>query len=237
MSRGRSSSSSRGSSSSNRGSSSSSYSRGGSSRGSSYRNSTVIIHSGNSGGYYHNYSHSSTHSKVAIVVLLILFGIIPLFFGFNFLSERLKYKSVTGTAIDNYYDGEWYFTTYEYYVNGQYYKSRSDVGWEIAETEGKQVTIYYLKNAPMSITDEEPGNVGMGIILIIIGGVFVSSGIGIASSMKKKETEPATTATEETMDETPQTPQLTGKVKCPYCGTKYKSENTSCPSCGAANRH
>ncbi|MBR6779275.1 MAG: hypothetical protein IKM43_03940 [Clostridia bacterium] len=238
MSRGSSSSSSRGSSSSSsRGSSRSSWSssRGSSRSWGSSNHTTVII--GGSGGHY-----SGKANPIAWIVILFLIGLMSFTFGVSLASDSNQYGKVYAECVDNDYIGGWYYTTYEYTVNGKEYESRSEEGWEFPETEGKTVEIFYLKDNPNIITEKEPSGSGVGAVLIVVGLICIGVGVLIiVHQVKKKKKAKAeqttdsqsTTDTEPTiLDET--TKQEEQFVRCSYCGSKYDKTATSCPKCGAS---
>ena len=229
MSRGRSSSSGRGSSrsswSSSRGSSRSSW---GSSRS---RGTTIIWHSSSGGSHG---SGSGSFSLLPVAIFLIIFGAIVLFAVVPSIFNSFDYGKVSAVCLENDKIGGWYYTTYEYEVDGVEYTNRSEEGWEFPETIGKNVTIYYLKDDPNVITEQNPGFTTADGIWLVIGIGFVAGGIGLIflnkkiKAQKKLEEASQSQTTEQVLIEKKDT-----KVKCPYCGSSYDNNETSCPNCGS----
>lgn len=238
MGRGR-SSSGRGSSSS-RGFSSSSRSRSSSSLrsrnwGSSH---TIVIIGGNR--VYHSGSGSSSGggAKAVLIIMAILFifiGICTMMVGCDNISESNRYGQVQAEAIDNTLMGGYYYTTYEYTINGTDYTSMSNEGWEYPEVVGKYVNIYYLKSNPNVITELEqessPIPLIIGIVFTGLGATFLIIAIKMKSSKDKDEAPISEIGTYSTSK-----PQVETTVRCPYCGTKHDKNLSSCPNCGAGEK-
>lgn len=236
MGRGRSSSSSRGRSSFGGGRGRSSTSR----RSVRHGGRTTIIIGGNN-----HYSNGRTTKAGCIAggIICLLLGIVVFVAIISGIVDANRYASVKGTCISNEYAGGYYYTTYSYEVDGKSYINRSDVGWELAEDEGKVVTIYYEKDNPNNITEEKPG-MGPGVIIAVscISLIFISFGIALIINgikMKNVEENAGGLSQEETeMEEqeipiAPAAPQEPQEVQCSYCGSKYKKSLSSCPRCGA----
>ena len=240
MSRGRSSSGSRGSSfSSSRGSSRSSsrgFSRSGS-RSSGYRNhssrhTTVFV---GGGGYYDDGSRVTGKAGGGLLIFMsiffLLFGGLALIFGVDMISDSLKYDSVLGTCISNRDRDGWYYTTYSYTVDGYNYVNESIEGWELEETIGKTVTIYYLKDNPNVITENKPEGAGTGIVVLVFSLVFLGAGVLlIVTGVKQIKKEKNKKVAEVNVG----TEKVEEKIRCLYCGSKYDSKLSSCPKCGAS---
>lgn len=222
----------RSSSGGGRGSSSSS-SRGGSSR--SYgrhggRSHTTVIVGGH--GHYH---HSSGSPVIGVVVGIIfcLVGLFCVFGGFGKIIDASKYETVQAECVMNEESHGWYYTTYEYTVDGVEYTNRSMEGWEFPEDIGKVVEIYYSKSNPNEIWEEKPATSGEGLIIVFVGLVCAGMGaipmvICIKEIKKSKQTRAEGDSTP-----TLEKPQETHN-KCPYCGARYKKTSDSCPKCGAS---
>jgi len=237
MGRGSSSSrgSSRSSSSSGRGSSRSSWSSSSdrSWRSSRSRGTTVIWYNSNGTS-----SGSAHFSIIPLAILLIIFGAIAMFVGVSSIFSGFKYSSVSAECVDNDFIGGWYYTTYEYEVDGVEYTSRSTEGWELPEIEGKIVTIYYLKDDPSVITEENQGFSTDQIVWVLFGVAFIGGGIGLIflnKKMKAKKQLEASSDNQSQLEDTPSDIEPISKTKCKYCGTSYDSNEISCPSCGAKN--
>lgn len=235
---------SRGSSSSggsSRGSSSWGSSRGwsSSSRGSSWSSSrgttrnTVII-----GGHTHHSNGGSGNGRSIPIILgiffLFLFGLPLVILSINSFFEYNRYDTVVAECIDNTYIDGWYYTTYNYTINGTNYTSTSDLGWEYPETDDYE-EIYYLKSNPYYITEENPVDLGTSIP-ILIGGLLFST-VGVLSivigAKSRKKTANNTPIEEPKIINTSQSQETVNR--CSYCGSKYDKSLHSCPNCGADN--
>jgi len=235
-SRGSSFSSSRGSSSSSRRSSSSSRGWSSGTRWGGVRTYSTIGSTTYYSGGGSSSGSSSGSSKVALTiagVIFIVMALITLGAGFSIINDSNDYATTQGTAISNTYTGGWYYTTYDYTVDGQDYTSTSDEGWELPETVGKTVTIYYLKDNPYVITEKETQSTGASGILIIVGVVFGVIGIVlvVSAAKMKKETKVASETT--TTEINTPSEKTSNDIICPYCGSKYNASLNSCPKCGA----
>ena len=235
---GRGSGSSRGSSSSGRGSSRSSWSSSrGSSRSSwnssrsSRSHTTVIWHSSGYG------NGGSIKTLIPIAFVLMFFGVIFLMVAVPSLFSGFDYGEVSAKCIDNDYVSGWYYSTYEYEVDGKEYKNRSQEGWEFPEAEGKFVTIYYSKDDPSRITEENPGVTTEDIVFVLVGLSCVAGGIGLIFLNKKRKAQNAQNQAEEIQDIGSETisSSTVPKKKCSYCGCKYNADQSDCPNCGASN--
>ena len=238
MGRGRSSSGgSRGSSSSGSRGSSSWSSRGSSSWGGSRMSRHVHVSGGRTTVIYRDSSGGSSGSGSPVVawivgIMFIIVGIGVLFGGIGSFFSSFKYEEVQATCLDNDYRGGWHYTTYRYYVNNNEYVSESNQGWEYPESVGKIVTIYYEKNNPYEISEENPASSDGAGIMIIVGLFTIGLGaLPIVITVKSKKN-----SSQVSSDESEQTPQVETKPEfnvCPYCGSKYDLTATSCPKCGA----
>jgi len=240
MGRGRSSSgSSRGSSSSgNRGSSS--WSSRGRSSWNSSRSTSTIHRSGNRTTIiYSDSSYGSGGSGGSVIawivgIMFIMVGIGVLLGGIGSFFSSFKYDDVSATCLENDYHGGWYYTTYRYYVNGKEYVSESNQGWEEPERLNAVVTIYYEKDNPYEISEENPADASGAGIMVVSGLVTIGLGslpIVFAIKDKKKQKQPENN---ENIEEEPvvENPVDEHNV-CRYCGAKYDRCSTSCPKCGA----
>lgn len=230
MGRGRSSSggSRGGSSSSGRGWSSSSG-RGWSSSGRCGRSShtTVII----GGNRYYGGGHGSG-SLVPMIVVFFIIALVTLFAGVGLSINNSKYDSVYGTAVDNRDSGVWYYTTYSYTVDGIHYVEESDVGWELPEDIGKNVKLYYEKDTPSVITEENPKTPGFAIvILFIFSGSFGTGAIMIIRSIIKGKKDK--TGSYDIGGSDTDSSGEKSETRCPYCGAKHNGKG-ACSSCGAS---
>lgn len=238
MGRGRSSSSGRGSSSS-RGSSFS--------RGSSRSSSGSSWSSSRSGGrtvIWHTSSHNGNGSftLLPIAIFLIAIGAVALFIIVPSMFTGFKYAEVSARCIKNEEYSGWYYTTYEYEIDGVEYTSESQEGWEFPEVIGKNVTIYYLKDDPSIITEENPGFTSADLPILACGVVFVGAGIGLIFLNKKLKAKQASQQLSESntsisIENNQPKAQVAEKTKCSYCGCKYDASLDSCPNCGASNKN
>ena len=227
---GRGSSSSGGGSgfSSSRGWSRSSYSRS--------RSSSSSIRSSGSSSY--SSSSGSGAPPVILGIIFLIFGIAIIAAGLAGFIKAGKYSTTYGTAIENNNAHGWYYTTYSYYVDGESYVNESQEGWEYPETVGKTVKLYYLKSNPNYITEKDPANTDDGPVIIIIGCVFGGIGLDLTiySINAKREDKKQLAEAKEDKPLPLLFNNTDNKIACPYCGTKYNKNSTSCPNCGASNK-
>lgn len=209
---------------------------GGSSRGFSFSSrrrghsshTTVFV-----GGHGHYHSSGSPWVGVAVGGLFAFFGLLIVIFGIGTCFSYLKYDKVSATCVDNVKSQGYYYTLYDYTVDGKFYDNvRSNQGWQFAEDVGKTVTIYYLKSDPNEISEENPVDLTAGFIMIGFGLVFGGMGaIPMVLSIKEiKAGKGKSSGSEETTPTTPEDPNK----KCPYCGAKYSKNSSTCPKCGAS---
>ncbi|MBR2970128.1 MAG: hypothetical protein IKC49_03635, partial [Clostridia bacterium] len=227
-------SSSRGSSSSSRGRSSSSRGFSSSSRSySSGSSRTTIIYSNHGSNSYHSGPVDKKSLFITLLIISAIFSAVMSYVSLNEIIRISQYGTVSATAISNDYHWGYYYTTYEYYVDGKLYVEESDVGWELEEREGKVVTIYYLKSDPSFITEENPFSFGSGMIIFFTLACIAST-ITFAVLLKRcKSVQPANISSEEE----PASEPIDDRITCRYCGTKYDKSKETCPSCGASNKY
>ncbi|MBQ9795738.1 MAG: hypothetical protein IJW36_02075 [Clostridia bacterium] len=198
--------------------------------GRSHHHTTVIV-----GGHGHHY-HGSGSPWIGVIVgaIFVLVGLFCVFGGFGQLFKSNDYASVSAKCIDNDYVSGWYYTTYEYTVNGTDYTNRSIEGWELPEDVGRYVTIYYLKSDPNVITEENPNDKAGAGIMIVVG--FICAGMGAIpmviciKALKQKKTTDTNAGESASVEQPKEEPTN----KCPYCGARYKKSSDSCPKCGAS---
>ena len=214
----------------------------GGSRGSS--RSSVSRHSRSGIGHSHHHTtvfvggHGGVHvgtggpgTFIFMAIIFIFFGLMALGFGIGMFAEAGRYASVKATCVKNEEVHGWYYTTYEYKVDGTEYENRSNEGWEFPEDVGAVVTIYYLKSDPNEITEERPGNIGAGIGLTVFSLIFIGAGGLLISQAVKRKGNIGTQSNNET---TTNNEKIETYNKCPYCGSKYNKSSDSCPKCGAS---
>ena len=234
MGRGR-SSSSRGGSSSSRGSSSSSrgFSSSSSRSYSSGSSRTTIIYSNHGGYSYHSGPVDKKSLFITLLIISAIFSAIMSYVSLNEIINFSQYGTVEAKAISNDYHCGYYYTTYEYYVDGKFYVEESDVGWELEEREGNVVTIYYLKSDPSFITEESPFDFGSGMVFFFTIASIAST--IIFAVLVKKTASRKSTATA-SVEDTPSEP-VDDRITCRYCGTKYDKSKETCPNCGANSKY
>ena len=197
--------------------------------GGGHRHTTVIV----GGGHYHNGSGGNVVG-IILGIIFVMVGLFATFMGFVTCASSRKYGTVQAECIDNIYSGGWYYTVYDYNVDGKDYTNRSNEGWEFPEDEGNVVTIYYLKSDPNEITEQKPQGVGEGIVIILAGLVFAGFGsIPLVVCIKELKRNKKAAANEST-GETSETLKEETHTKCPYCGSRYKKTSDACPKCGAS---
>ena len=172
----------------------------------------------------------STGPSILGYILFIILGLAFVGVGIWLLCGAYAWAPTSGTCVLNEQTGKWYYSTYEYVVDGQDYRERSDEGWEFPEEIDEVVTIYYLKSNPEKITENAP-QTGAGWAFAAFGAVFAGLGVAITiqQSKRKNRTE-LDDKSEPSIQETPK-PQ---KRKCSYCGATYSQDKKNCPKCGAS---
>ena len=222
--------------SSSGGSSRGSSSWGGSSRGFSSRGGRVSGRSHTTvfvGGHGHYHSSGSPWVGVAVGGLFAFFGLLIVLFGIGTCFNYLKYDKVSATCVDNVKSQGYYYTLYDYTIDGKFYDNvRSNQGWQFEEVVGKTVTIYYLKSDPNEISEENPVDLTAGFIMIGFGLVFGGMG-AIPMVLSIKEIKAGKGVSSESENSKPTAVEETSK-KCPYCGAKYNKNSDTCPKCGAS---
>ena len=216
MGRGRSSSGGGGS----RGMSSSSSFGGGS------RHTTIII---GGGRHYHSHGKATKSAYIIASFFFLMFGLFLILGLIAMVNEVNSFAPVQGTCVKNERVNGWYYTTYEYTVNGIDYRERSNEGWEFEEELGEVVTIYYEKDNPKNIQETKP-ELGDAWIAAVLAVVFTSVGVWLlVKGVKMKNDQEATVNKAPAIDNIPNND---GYTTCSYCGSKYKKELDSCPKCG-----
>ncbi len=209
------------SSSSGRGWSSSSRGRGGS-------HTTVII------GGTRYYGGSGSVSPLAAAIICIFVTLIIFVLGIFLIVNNFGYGTVQGTAVSNRDAGFYYYTTYTYQINGQPYVEESETGWELPEEIGKSVKLYYEKDDPTSITEENPKVPAFAIIILFaIGGAFAVGAVcAIKSYVNRSNNSESSNDSDEDINSG--SPKGNTQTRCSYCGSKHNAQG-ACPSCGANN--
>ncbi len=220
------SSSGRGSSSSGRGFSSGGHSH--SHHGRSHSHTTVVVGNSYYGGGYSS-GGSSTIGYIVLIVMLFLFGFMFGYVGIDNILEGFKYDTVQAVCVDNTQSYGYYYTTYEYTINNEDYKSRSDVGWQFPEEIGATVEIYYEKDNPRNITEEKPVGTAA-YISAIVGVVLCGAAVAVIVYVVKLKKKAKNAEDSATVSATPKT------IKCAYCGKVLSSSNQTCPNCGGGYR-
>ncbi|MBQ8615221.1 MAG: hypothetical protein IJ415_01475 [Clostridia bacterium] len=198
-----------------------------------HRSHTTVIVGGGHGHY-----HSSGSPWVGIIVgaIFCIVGAFIVFGGFGQLFSSFNYSTVKAECVKNEKSGVWYYTTYDYTVDGKDYTNRSMEGWEFPEDIGKVVTIYYLKSDPNVIYEENPESKSEAGIMIFAG--LICAGMGsiplfvCIKEIKRNKSTPSTSSDSEIPEY--QQPKEEQTNKCPYCGARYKKSSDSCPKCGAS---
>ena len=184
--------------------------------------------------HHHRHRRGGVHVVVGPSILgYILFLIVGLAFagvGIWLLCSAYAWAPTTGTCVLNEQTGIWHYSTYEYTVDGQYNRERSEEGWEFPEEIGDNVTIYYLKSNPEKITENAPDSTG-GWLMTSFGLVFAVIGVGAMLSQGKKKTSSREVAQSQPVAQEAPKSQ---KRRCSYCGASYGGEKRNCPKCGAS---
>lgn len=193
-------------------------------------NRTTVIIGGGHGHYHHGHGRPSKVGNIIAGILFLMFGAILFTALISSIINVNSYAAVQGTVIKNEYAGGGYYTTYAYTVNGEDYVNRSQQSWEFEE-DREVVTIYYEKDNPNNIVEEKPE---LGFTTVIVGIMtVVFTGVGVVLLVKgiKMKKEDEVTNSSSTGGSIPSSADQ--YVRCAYCGTRYKSDLSSCPKCGA----
>ena len=147
------------------------------------------------------------------------------------------YGTVMGKAVsyDEYYSfGEtYYYTSYEYTVDGKEYSAESQLGWTNLYPMGYEYELYYSRSNPYEIYEVEGksdlpnGQYGFVFFAIVVGVVLIV--IAITGVKKYVVDEAATQAYQK--EQEMKLPE--GKTRCKYCGSVSEETESKCPSCGA----
>lgn len=193
---------------------------------------TTVIIGGGYGSRHRGHGRPSKTGNIIAGIILLMFGAVLFTALISSIIDANSYASVTGTVVKNEYVGGGYYTTYEYTVKGEEYVNRSQQSWEFPEDDD-YATIYYEKDNPNNIVEEKPelgfANVIVGIMAVVftgVGVVLLVQGI----KMKKEDEVSSDNSSNNSIPTSSSSEQYT---RCPYCGSKYKSDLNSCPKCGA----
>ncbi|MBE7074521.1 MAG: hypothetical protein E7376_00855 [Clostridiales bacterium] len=166
-------------------------------------------------------------------------AIITLFIGFcaiigaiSSISIKDDYSEVVGQCVENTYSDGWYYSTYQYTIEGVNYENTSEEGWEYPEIIGKQVVIFYLISNPNIITEKDPvGNIPATIIAAIV--LFALGGFVLYLAIKQYKKNKEVKNIQEKKDFQVGL-NIPKDIECRYCGGNYKENLNTCPHCGAA---
>ena len=190
---------------------------------------TVII-----GGTRYYGGGYGRRSLVPTIVICFIMAAIVIFAGIGLIISNMSYGTVNGTAVSNRDSGVGYYTTYTYTIDGKDYVNESDVGWEYSEDIGKVVTLYYEKDNPNVITEENPKTPVSAVVLVFVIGI--SFGVGAIVALKvhiNRKNSSDDSSLDSGNYSNPEPSKESTKTRCPYCGTKYTG--STCPKCGASN--
>ena len=234
-------------------------------RSSSYRSSfswPIFINTTNSSSELEQVIPSKKYKKVrnkkaTLIVGLIFACLFVLFFSLALANNNERsYGTIIGTAtvVDSayMYGDKYYYTTYNFVLDGKEYSTESQIGWTqlpdipIGKEDdidyvlqyylGKQFELYYLKDNPYVIYEIEEGleNLPSQNSGYIIGSIFMFivavSIFAIGINRTEEDTEYAKEY-ERLLQE--QELKRENKLLCKYCGTKVDKDIHKCPSCGA----
>lgn len=196
----------------------------------------------NDGPTVSKYIRSKDKTKTNIVSI-ILFGLAVLFLFLSIFSVEISYGKVVGTVEswdDHYeYGTRYYFTRYNYVVDGQEYSAESLSGWEDPpENEttyiGSKAELYYKRTNPYEIYEvEDKANIPTFLALFeFFTFAFLIAGICVrVNGVGKYQENPEW---KRQVEEIKEKQELGGKSRCSYCGTIVEEGKTRCPSCGAS---
>lgn len=192
---------------------------------------TTVIIGGGYGPRHRGHGRPSKTGNIIAAIIFLMFGAVLFTALISSIIDANSYASVTGTVVKNEYVGGGYYTTYEYTVKGEEYVNRSQQSWEFPEDD-EYATIYYEKDNPNNIVEEKPelgfGNVIVGIVAVVMtatGVILLVQGIRMKRENETETYGGDSSSSSETKPETHTT--------CSYCGSRYKSDLSACPRCGA----
>ena len=193
--------------------------------GRSHSHTTVFV--GSHGHHRHDGGSGSPIVAIIVGALFVIVGIGVLFGGF---AQLFKYGTVDAKCVLNEKSNSYYYSTYEYTIDGKDYRNRSMQSWEFEEEINKVVEIYYDKNNPNKIYEECPTSKGEAALIIVGGFVFAAIGslpvfLGIKQLKGAKSGNGAELGSSPAAQET--------HTRCQYCGAKFNKNSDSCPKCGA----
>lgn len=208
---------------------------------------------GSSGGAGPQYKRVR-NQKATIIACAIMLAIAVMFIvlGVVFRFDRV-YAQTTATATDVEKVGIYYYTTYDFSLNGKNYSTDSKVGWtKLEHMEGytvpydrpdieanylnKDYQIFYKISDPYTIYEVEakadmPSTNAIYIFLAVFFG-FITI-ITYAVGIYKLELDPAYVDEQKRQQEVK---EMEGKRRCPYCGTIMDAKESKCSNCGASQK-
>lgn len=182
------------------------------------------------------------NKKATATTCLILGAITIVFIALSICGFNMQYGRVAGTVESVYtryeYGEKYYYTSYEYVVDGRVYSAESQSGWTLLPDPidiyiGGQYELYYKKSNPYiiyEIEDKEniPTNKNFYILLAVMFGIttvcIAVAGIG------KYEIDKEHLEAQEKLNKQ-KVPN--GKKLCEYCGNISDANKDKCQSCGA----
>ena len=204
--------------------------------------------SGGAGPQYKRVRNQKATIIACAIMLAIAITFIVLSMVFTF--DRV-YAQTTATATDYDYKFGYYYTTYDFSLNGKEYSVESKVGWtKLEHMEGKAYTeenietyylhkdyqVYYKISDPYTIYEVEakadmPSTNAIYIFLAVFF-IFITI-ITYAVGIYKLELDPAYINEQKRQQEAK---EMEGKRRCPYCGTIMDAKESKCSNCGASNK-
>lgn len=200
------------------------------------------------GGKYKRVKNTkATYITSAIfLALTIMFIVFAVMFRFDAV-----YTQINATATDYDYKNGYYYTSYDFDINGTHYSVESKVGWtKLENMEGKTYTeeniqnyylnkeyaIYYKNSDPYTIYEVEaksdmPTSSGIYIFFAVATGIVA---IAIfAGGLYKYELDPEYEARQREIE---RNKPVDGKRKCNYCNSLIDEKADKCPNCGASQK-
>lgn len=161
---------------------------------------------------------SKKKNSISSICWIVFLGLLFIAVGISELIKCNSYSAINGVMVDNDLIEDLYYSSYEYVVDGKEYYSRSSEGWNEPKDIGKVFRIYYLKDNPNVITDENLSESDW-IIEFAIG--FFCLGIAVflivrVVKLKGQFNKAETTTQEKTL------------VICEYCGGTMNANDLKC---------
>ena len=200
------------------------------------------------GGKYKRVKNTTATYVTSLIFLAVTVVFVVLSFLFRFDAVYVKTK---GVATDYSYNYPYYYTTYDFVVDGTTYSVESKAGWtKLEHMEGKAYTqenintyylnkeyeIYYKKTNVYEVYEVEskadmPSTNAIYIFFAVIFGIVTL--IVFSCGIYKYELDPEY---EVKQREAEKNKPVDGKRRCQYCNSLIDEKTEKCPNCGASQK-